>query len=438
MAGDDRLADLAAAGDEHAFTVIFERHHQALYRYCRSILGNNEDASDALQNTMLRALRALPGEKRTIALKPWLFRIAHNEAISLVRRRRPQVDVEDEALGLQSAGPAVDSDLRERVDRLFEDLKELPDRQRGALIMRELSGLSYDDIAAALHTSTGAATQVVFEARKALHEFAEGRDMRCDGIRHEISRRDGRVLASRRIRAHLRQCKECSAFKAMIYDREREFAALAPPMPAIVAAAMLHGLQGGGGVSGGLSALAAAGSSHAALSTAAVKAAGVLAAAAAGAGAGAVVTPGVSRIADPPARAGAIRAFATDAGDKAHTAAVDAVQRTSLRRTPAVAPARRTAGAGRSGQPPTPAAVPNGTDESGGGPPAATVPVAPAPEPDTTPRRPAPERKATPAPPAPARAPTTNTQPGPPGDDGEPDDNSDDVGPCPPQPAECN
>ena len=63
MAGDDRLADLAAAGDERAFAVIFERHHQALYRYCRSILGHNEDAADALQSTMLRAMRGLCGAR---------------------------------------------------------------------------------------------------------------------------------------------------------------------------------------------------------------------------------------------------------------------------------------------------------------------------------------------------------------------------------------
>src|SRR5918911_1465428 len=81
LIGDSRLARLAARGDQRAFSAIFERYHQQLYRYCRSIVGNDEDAQDALQNTMAKVLQALPGEERELALKPWLYRIAHNESI---------------------------------------------------------------------------------------------------------------------------------------------------------------------------------------------------------------------------------------------------------------------------------------------------------------------------------------------------------------------
>ena len=69
-AADERLARRAQRGDERAFAAIFERYHQRLYRYCLGILANPEDAQDALQNTMVRALRALPGEERSISLKP--------------------------------------------------------------------------------------------------------------------------------------------------------------------------------------------------------------------------------------------------------------------------------------------------------------------------------------------------------------------------------
>ena len=86
---DERLAGRAAEGDERAFAAIYERYHQALYRYCRSIVGNGDDASDALQNTMARVLRALPGERRAIALKPWLYRIARNESLRVIDARRP-------------------------------------------------------------------------------------------------------------------------------------------------------------------------------------------------------------------------------------------------------------------------------------------------------------------------------------------------------------
>src|SRR3954451_1861123 len=162
--GDDRLARLAAAGDERAFGVIYQRYHQALYRYCRSIVGNPDDAADALQSTMVSALRGLSGERREITLRPWLFRIAHNESISLLRKRRPHVAIDD---ALELEAPAHDPAVKQRLKDLVADLRELPDGQRGALVMHELSGLRYRDIAAALGTTEPHARQLVYEARTA-------------------------------------------------------------------------------------------------------------------------------------------------------------------------------------------------------------------------------------------------------------------------------
>src|SRR5437879_4893639 len=89
LAGDERLARLAGSGDERAFAVLYDRYHQQLYRYCRSMLRNDADAQDALQSTMAGAFGALRRGQRDAPLRPWLFRIAHNESVSLIRRRRP-------------------------------------------------------------------------------------------------------------------------------------------------------------------------------------------------------------------------------------------------------------------------------------------------------------------------------------------------------------
>src|SRR5436309_14093529 len=86
--GDERLAARVQTGDERAFAVIYDRHGQALYRYCRSILRDEGDAQDALQSTFERAFSALLRRQRNAPLRPWLYRIAHNEAISVIRRRR--------------------------------------------------------------------------------------------------------------------------------------------------------------------------------------------------------------------------------------------------------------------------------------------------------------------------------------------------------------
>jgi RNA polymerase sigma factor (sigma-70 family) len=241
--GDDRLSRLAAAGDSRAFEAIYERHHQALYRYCYSILGSPEDAADALQSTMASALRSLVGEQREIAIKPWLFRIAHNESVSMLRKRRPTTAI-DGALELEA--PSHDPALRERLRELVSDMRELPEAQRGALIMRELTGLGYREVASALATTEPHARQLVYEARTTLHEFAEGRAMECESVRRSISDADGRVMRGRRIRSHLRSCEGCRMFGQLTRQRRRDLAAFTPPLPAALAAAVLHKALGGG------------------------------------------------------------------------------------------------------------------------------------------------------------------------------------------------
>ncbi|MDX6642758.1 MAG: hypothetical protein QOD76_720 [Solirubrobacteraceae bacterium] len=262
LAGDDRLARAAAAGDERAFSAIYDRHDQALYRYCRSVVGNDEDARDALQNTMLAALRGLDSRREGGSLKAWLFQIAHNESITLLRRRREHAELSDE---LDSSAISVEASAaeREQVEQLVADMRQLPDSQRGALVMHELSGLQYPDIAAALGVSAGAARQLVYEARQALHQEAEGREMPCDEVQRAISFGDGRMLRRRPLRAHLRSCERCRRFKAAMRERPRALALLAPPLAPALAASVLHDVLGsgwppsGGGAGG-------AGASHAA------------------------------------------------------------------------------------------------------------------------------------------------------------------------------
>jgi RNA polymerase sigma factor (sigma-70 family) len=231
--GDDRLGRLAAAGDKRAFAVVYERHHHAIYRYCRSLLGNPDDAADALQNTMAAALRGLEGETRAIRLKPWLFRIAHNECVSILRTRRPEVAIDD-SLELEAAN-GDEPLVRERLRQLMADLQELTPHQRGALVMRELSSLSYDEVALVLGGSTAAARQTVYEARSALHELAEGRAMECESVQRALSDNDGRVLRGRRLRSHLRACGSCRDFRDLIKTRRHDLACIAPPLPVALA-----------------------------------------------------------------------------------------------------------------------------------------------------------------------------------------------------------
>lgn len=255
LLSDARLSKLAAGGSTGAFAALYQRHHQAVYRYCRSVTGNEHDARDALQNTMEKALAALRGESRQIAIRPWLFRIAHNESISLLRRRSGDVGLEQAS---EVRATDVDLDARERLRGLISDLDLLTERQRAALVMRELNGLEFAEIAAAIETSPDGAKQSVYEARLALHDLERGREMSCEEICGRISADDRRRLQARVVRAHLKSCADCRAFAAQLDTRRHQLGLIAPPLAAPAALSILHGIIGGGG-GGGTAVLAGGG-----------------------------------------------------------------------------------------------------------------------------------------------------------------------------------
>jgi RNA polymerase sigma factor (sigma-70 family) len=260
---DERLARLIGKGSERAFVALYHRYHRQLYRYCRSMLRDDADAQDALQSTFAGVFAALRDGRRDAPLRPWLFRIAHNESISILRRRRPHSELPD---ALPNPVAAIDeqAENHERLRHLVADLRDLPERQRAALLMRELSGLSHEEIAVALSSTVGTAKQTIYEARRALAEFEEGRMASCDDICRTISNGDRRALRGRRIRAHLRECAACSAFAAAIPARSADLRALTPALPPAATALLLsRALAGsvarGGGTGSGAAGAGAAG-----------------------------------------------------------------------------------------------------------------------------------------------------------------------------------
>jgi len=252
--GDESLARRAAAGNAAAFEALYERYYGPLLGYTRSILLDVEDARDATQTALEKALRALPGREQDRPLRPWLYRIAHNEAIAIVRRRRPQIEITP-ALEPAVPGADIDAEQRGRLSQLVDDLHALPERQRGALVMRELSGLSYAEIGTALDLSIEAARRAVFDARSSLHAAADGRATECVTVRHCISDGDRRALRARGIRAHLRSCDDCASFRRSIDARSTDLHTFAP----WVSGAAVIGVLGSG--IGGSALLAGGGTS---------------------------------------------------------------------------------------------------------------------------------------------------------------------------------
>jgi RNA polymerase sigma factor (sigma-70 family) len=271
---DRRLARRASKGDQRAIATIFERYQQELYRFCLGLLGEPQDAQDALQNTMVKVLRALPGEEREISLRPWLYRIAHNEAIELRRGSHPTQALDGYLVdGQSSVTERVEQ--REQLEWLLKDLADLPERQRAVLVMRELSGLDFAEIGAALDTSGAVVRQSLYEARRNLEQMDHGRSMKCEAVARVLSDADRRITRRRDIRAHLRDCPDCRRFQDAIGRREGVLSGI-PPIPAAAAAGIAQALSGGTSGGGAVAALTG-GVTKSAGAYGALKAAGTLA-----------------------------------------------------------------------------------------------------------------------------------------------------------------
>jgi len=162
---DRRLVTLVREGYEAAFDEIVRRYRRPLDRFAAAIVGGRSE--DVTQDALSKALLALRGSEAEIELRPWLYRIVRNTALNDLRDSPPAADqLEDAGPGGPSAAEAAER--REEMSELVERLRALPEPQRAAIVMRELEGLSHDEIAAALGVSGGAARQAIHRAREAL------------------------------------------------------------------------------------------------------------------------------------------------------------------------------------------------------------------------------------------------------------------------------
>lgn len=208
---DQRLAALAGAGDGDAAGEIHARYAAGLLTYVRSIVRDPDDAQDVVQQTMLNALQSLHRRELEAPLRPWLYRIAHNTSISLLRRRRPADELDHEVLAGREDSAEAELIAREHLRELVDDIAALPERQRTAVMLHDVAGLPHEDLARELQTTPGAARQTLAAARSSLRDAAAGREVPCDDVRRLLRGGDRRRLRARPMKAHLRACGGCRA-----------------------------------------------------------------------------------------------------------------------------------------------------------------------------------------------------------------------------------
>ena len=166
---DRRLVTLVREGYENAFEEIVRRYGKPLTRYAAAIVGGR--AEDVTQDAFSKALLALRRDGAEIELRPWLFRIVRNTALNDLRDSPPSAEALAEVIA-GGASPAEELERREELADLMRRLQSLPEAQRAAIVMRELEGLSHEEIASALGLSDGGARQAIYRARRSLRDGA--------------------------------------------------------------------------------------------------------------------------------------------------------------------------------------------------------------------------------------------------------------------------
>jgi RNA polymerase sigma-70 factor, ECF subfamily len=178
------------SGDD-SYVRQVEPHRAELRAHCQRMLGSPDDAEDALQETLVRAWRGLGGFEGRGSLRSWLYRIATNASLDVMRRRRPQVvpiddgpradphDGQNEAVEIRDERPGPDAryERRESVELAFGVAQRLlPPGQRAVLILREVLGYSASETADRLDTSVAAVNSALQRARGTLECRAPTRD----------------------------------------------------------------------------------------------------------------------------------------------------------------------------------------------------------------------------------------------------------------------
>src|SRR4051794_22455111 len=167
---DERLVQLVRDGHERAFDAIVSRYRSALVRFCGRILPESR-TEDAVQQTFINAHAALLGSDEPVQLKPWLYTIARNSSLNMLRQNGWNYDqIPLDFDGVRRPEQVVEQ--RIQLQRTVAAVNDLPDRQRDAIVMREFEGRSYEEIALALGANDGAVRQLLNRARGTLRTVA--------------------------------------------------------------------------------------------------------------------------------------------------------------------------------------------------------------------------------------------------------------------------
>ncbi len=168
------LIAAARDGDATAFEVLVRRHQPVVYRVALRMVGSRADAEDVAQETFVQAWRSLGRFRGESAFSTWLYRIATNRALDMLARRPPEARELDAETIMGGKDPSVVLVERERLRAVTAALLKLPARSRALLVLHELEGLSYDEVAEVLDIPRSTVKGRTHRARVSLVTMMEG------------------------------------------------------------------------------------------------------------------------------------------------------------------------------------------------------------------------------------------------------------------------
>jgi RNA polymerase sigma-70 factor (ECF subfamily) len=163
----------AQEGDRGAFSELVRCHREGVINVVYRMCGDANVAQDAAQEAFIRAWTHLPSYQPRSPFRNWVYRIATNAGLDILRRERETVDIDGIPLPTNDAGPEVQVERRERSELVKAAVLALPDASRAALILREYEGLSYQEIADVLEVPIGTVMSRLNYARRRLRELLQ-------------------------------------------------------------------------------------------------------------------------------------------------------------------------------------------------------------------------------------------------------------------------
>lgn len=172
-----KLIEKASGGDPSAFNRLMQQHERRMYAVALRMCANREDAQDCLQEAMLRVYRSIGGFKGQSSFSTWVYRITMNTCLDELRRKKNRQSTSLDGLLDQGWSPADGENIPEKQavrsearQILHAAIQELPDDMRSAIVLRDIHGLSYDEISRTLDINVGTIKSRISRGREKLRE----------------------------------------------------------------------------------------------------------------------------------------------------------------------------------------------------------------------------------------------------------------------------